>query len=139
MGSPGVSHCRGPQAWLEVCPVIVALDCGNSAPKGILLQHTDWALRDKAGKPLGSISPANSETRAYVVQVVKEIITRYKPDGILLDYLRFPNEPVQLDPAGQQQFDAQDKTVPAGPALQAFKEQALTQLAKEISLEARRA
>ncbi|WP_158521212.1 family 10 glycosylhydrolase [Fuerstiella marisgermanici] len=126
---------------LQVYPVICVLACGKNEPKGILRQHPDWALRDDTGSPIGHISPCHPQARAWVVSVLQEIAGKYKPDGLLLDYLRFNNRPMQLDPQGAIEFDklmsdksATDRT----QALQRFKEDCLTELMRNISVELRR-
>ena len=37
------------------------------------------------------LDPANPYVQDFVVKLADEIITRYKPDGINLDYIRYPN------------------------------------------------
>jgi len=36
------------------------------------------------------IDPANPEVQAFLYELLCEIVTRYKPDGINLDYIRYP-------------------------------------------------
>ncbi len=126
---------------LQVYPVICVLACGKNEPKGILQQHPDWALRDETGSPIGHISPCHPQARAWVVSVLQEIAEKYKPDGLLLDYLRFNNRPMQLDPHGAIEFDKLMSDKPATDrtqALQRFKEGCLTKLMRNISVELRR-
>lgn len=53
-------------------------------------------------------------------------------DGVLLDYMRFPNEEVQLDPVGAAAFDCDappaENAADRARRMQAFKESALTEL-----------
>ena len=126
---------------LRVYPVQCALSAGGLRPGGILRQHPEWALRDIEGHPLGTLSPANPEARAWVASVSREIVATYQPDGLLLDYLRFPNQPVQLDPAA-----ARNSPAPAPKAsredkarFQTVREDALTEQAHQISDAARSA
>lgn len=37
------------------------------------------------------LDPANPYVQDFIIKLVDEIITRYKPDGINLDYIRYPN------------------------------------------------
>jgi len=123
---------------LEVWPAVPMLVCGHDAPMGILAEHPDWALRGEDGEPLGYISPASPEARAWLVSVVAEIVTRYQPDGLILDYLRYPNRPADLDVQSRlrflersesEEYDLRDR---AGTAFQAFKEECLTELMRAI-------
>jgi len=126
---------------LQVYPVTCVLACGKQEPQGILKQHREWALRDDKGRPIGHISPCNPQARAWVVSVMKEIVEKYKPDGLLLDYLRFKNRPMQLDPHGSAELDKLMVATPEAvqpQELQRFKEDCLTELMRAISVEVRR-
>ncbi|MDG1896925.1 MAG: family 10 glycosylhydrolase [Fuerstiella sp.] len=126
---------------LQVYPVTCVLACGKERPQGILLQHTEWALRDEAGSPIGHISPCHPQARAWVVSVMHEIVEKYEPDGLLLDYLRFNNRPMQLDPHGATQLQKLTRGISASlkpQRLQRFKEDNLTRLMQSISIDLRR-
>lgn len=125
---------------LQVYPVPCVMACGKAEPQGILRQHPEWAIRDADGRPIGHISPCNPQARAWVVSVMKEIVEKYEPDGLLLDYLRFNNRPMQLDPHGAAEFAKLVGSVPQEQRLrelQKFKESCLTELARAISVEVR--
>lgn len=71
-------------------------------PKNVLSVYPKWGNVTKAKydspSPVSSISehngyfldPANPEVQAYLLALLEEIITTYKPDGINLDYIRYP-------------------------------------------------
>lgn len=118
-------------------PVVPVVVCGDEKPAGILLQQPEWALRHADGRAMGYISPANPEARRWLASVIREIVAKYQPEGIVLDYIRYANRPLRLDPAGEERFR---KSLPADcPAveekrlLQRFKESELTELARLIS------
>ncbi len=119
---------------IQLCvPVLV---CGRDSPGGILKQHPDWALRGEDGEPIGSISAGHPEARKWIVRWLAELIDRYHPDGLLLDYLRFPSLPSQFEPESAARFaklypDAAEQTKPEH--LQGFRELMLTELAGMIS------
>jgi uncharacterized lipoprotein YddW (UPF0748 family) len=117
---------------LEVYPVLCVTVCGNDKPAGILLEHANWALRNPDGSPLGYISPAHPEARRWLASVAREVVENYQPDGILLDYIRYHNRPLQLDPDSAARFEA---TVSENTTsderqerMQQFKEDELTKL-----------
>ncbi len=123
---------------LKVHISVPVLVCGHEEPRGILKQHPEWALRNQDGKPIGYISGANPEAQQWIVSVIKEIMNLYKPDGIMLDYLRFPNKPVDVDPQSRKCFleesrlsDYDIKEHSEGP-WQKFKEACLIDLAGMI-------
>ena len=121
---------------LLVYPVPCVLACGYDKPSGILTQHPAWALRSTAGLPIGHISPAHPDARIWVVSVMKEIVTRYRPDGLMLDYMRFNNRPMRLDPYSvallEERFGVTySRLTPA--QIQTFKEAELTRLMGLIS------
>ena len=122
---------------IQVYPVICVTVCGNEAPAGILKEHPDWALRHLDGTPLGYISPAHPDARNWLASVADEIVRKYQPDGIILDYIRYHNRPLLLDPAADQRFQA---SLPEGTTpelekrlMQKFKEDELTELVRLYS------
>jgi uncharacterized lipoprotein YddW (UPF0748 family) len=126
------------QRDLLVYPVVCVAVCGGEKPAGILMKHPEWALRYPDGRPLGYISPAHPVARQWLVAVLREIAAGYLPDGIVLDYIRYHNRPLRLDPASEERFRA---ALPAdcsaeeeAERLQAFKETELTTLVRQISL-----
>jgi len=68
----------------------------ESYPGPILSARPDWAGFDNRGnliipgKPKPFLDPANPEVRAYLIDLLDEIATRYDVDGIQLDYVRYP-------------------------------------------------
>jgi uncharacterized lipoprotein YddW (UPF0748 family) len=132
------------QRGLKVYPVICVMSSGGDRPRGILKEHPEWALRDKTGQPMGFISPGHPEARKYVVAMIKEVAANYKPDGVLLDYLRYYADETPLDAVSQAGFDRlhpADRFPPDGReytgAMYAFKRQLLTELVGQISGELR--
>lgn len=74
-------------------------------PSSILSVRPDWGNKTKkyADLPTATksvsehngyfIDPANPEVQEFLLELLSEIITEYKPDGINLDYIRYPNAP----------------------------------------------
>lgn len=72
-------------------------------PSSILAVRPDWANKTKkfANEPKATksisehngyfLDPANSEVQNFLEELITEIIDRYNPDGINLDYIRYPN------------------------------------------------
>ncbi len=72
-------------------------------PKSILAMNTSWG--NKMNKDTNStdpskspsehngyfLDPANPYVQDFLLKLVDEIITRYRPDGINVDYIRYPN------------------------------------------------
>lgn len=75
----------------------------ESNPSSILSIRPDWGNKTKkfAELPTATMStsehngyfidPANPEVQEFLLELLDEIITEYKPDGINLDYIRYPN------------------------------------------------
>lgn len=79
---------------------------GNTPPETnplyILAKNPEWANRQKRSAETESIpfsasehngyfiDPANPEAQAFLYELLSEIVNRYKPDGINLDYIRYP-------------------------------------------------
>lgn len=78
-------------------------------PSRILAVRPDWGNKTKryatSVNPTKSVSehngyfldPANQEVQDFLHELVIEIITTYKPDGINLDYIRYPNANARND------------------------------------------
>lgn len=74
----------------------------NCNPKHVLSMYPEWANTTKIGyastTPVASLSehngyfldPANPDVQKYLLEILNEIITKYCPDGINLDYIRYP-------------------------------------------------
>ena len=74
-----------------------------SDPSGILALHPEWGNKTKkdidSNGPTKSaaehngyfLDPANANVQEFLEELITEIITDYKPDGINLDYIRYPN------------------------------------------------
>jgi uncharacterized lipoprotein YddW (UPF0748 family) len=75
----------------------------SSEPTSILSVRPDWGNKtqryaDTYGATKSTsehngyfIDPANPEVQDFLLELLDEIITTYKPDGINLDYIRYPN------------------------------------------------
>jgi uncharacterized lipoprotein YddW (UPF0748 family) len=81
----------------------------------ILTAHPEWANRGQNGEifaPEGKpfVDPANPLVQDYLLKLYREIVTRYKVDGIHLDYIRYPRQEPGADfgfgVAGRSQFQA---------------------------------
>lgn len=92
-------------AWVN-CFLAADSETMRSAPPQHLI-HTkkDWFLKDRTGRSMiafvpgefrraniegAFLDPSNPEVRAYNIKVIREILDRYKVDGIHLDYIRYP-------------------------------------------------
>jgi len=87
----GVLCRKARDRGMKVMPAVCVLVSGDDKPAGILESHPDWAVRSPTGDPLGYISPSSPEARAWVVAMISEMAAHVKPDGVMLDYVRFPN------------------------------------------------
>lgn len=78
-------------------------------PSSILSVRPDWGNKIKrdANSPKATrsgsehngyfIDPANPEVQDFLMELLDEIISEYKPDGINLDYIRYPNTTLSSD------------------------------------------
>lgn len=75
----------------------------GTEPSGILSVRPDWGNKTKKGANSAGatmsvtehngyfIDPANPEVQEFLLELIDEITVTYKPDGINLDYIRYPN------------------------------------------------
>ena len=97
------AHKRGIKVhtWFET--FYVGADNPNSNPNSILAMNPSWGNRTKkdmdSNEPSKSgaehngyfLDPSNPDVQDFLLKLIEEIITRYKPDGINVDYIRYPN------------------------------------------------
>lgn len=124
------------QRGMEVHLCVPVLACGHHTPSGILRQHPEWGLPGEDGNPVGAISPGHPAARRWVVSRMQELVRRYSPDGLLLDYLRFPSQATELDTESAQRFEQWRLTAGSDSDkedVQQFRELLLTELMQQIS------
>lgn len=75
----------------------------NLTQSSILAQHPEWGNKTKKcadcyGATMSEaehngyfLDPANPDVQDFLLELITEIITEYHPDGINLDYIRYPN------------------------------------------------
>ena len=101
----------------------------REAPEDHLLRtNPDWFMISSDGIDLGQpgltddivkrgvegryLSPAHPSVSPYLLEVIGEIIDRYRVDGIHLDYVRYPNEHYDYSPLARTGFWADTDTDP---------------------------
>jgi len=103
------AHARGVElhAYVNAMPAWRGTE-PPSNPEQLYNKHPDWFWYDAEGirQPLVhqvgdrrrawyvSVNPCLPEVREYLVDVFEDLVARYDVDGLHLDYIRFPNEPV---------------------------------------------
>lgn len=91
----------------------------HPSEKHVINRHPDWITTDANGVRLDYLSPdqlkarwieglylspARPEVRKYLIDVVCEIATAYKVDGIHLDYVRYPGRGCGIDEHSRELF-----------------------------------
>ncbi|MFQ5807913.1 MAG: glycoside hydrolase family 10 protein [Phycisphaerae bacterium] len=103
------AHERGIElhAYVNVMPAWRGTE-PPANPEQLYNKHPEWFWYDAEGnrQPLEhrvggrqrawyvSLNPCLPEVREYLVDVFCDLVSRYDVDGLHLDYIRFPNEPV---------------------------------------------
>lgn len=96
------AHRRGIKVHIWFQTYYVGNKPPETNPAYILARHPEWANRQKKNAESETIpysvsehngyfiDPANLEVQEFLFELLSEIINRYKPDGINLDYIRYP-------------------------------------------------
>lgn len=96
------AHKRGIKVHIWFESFYVGNKPPETNPKYILSVKPEWANYQKRNADSNSIpysisehngyfiDPANPEVQAFLYNLIDEIILRYRPDGINLDYIRYP-------------------------------------------------
>jgi uncharacterized lipoprotein YddW (UPF0748 family) len=117
------AHARGleVQAWINVYLVWSAGALPRS-PQHVVNAHPGWISVRADGRRLVEmvpedfeeqriegmfLAPGNPAVRKYLRDVVHEIVSKYKVDGIHLDYVRYPEPGVGYDPPTRTAFERQ--------------------------------
>ena len=83
------AHKRGMEfhAWLNPYRAVFSIKNANITSMHVTRQHPDWfiAFGDKK-----YFDPGNKEAQKFVINVVKDIVTRYKIDAIHMDDYFYP-------------------------------------------------
>lgn len=100
--------------WFET--FYVGNDNPNINPQSILFLNPSWSNKNK--KEYTSINPVkvstehngyfldpvNPEVRKFLVDLIEEIILTYSPDGINLDYIRYPQAVSEMNAWGYTEY-----------------------------------
>lgn len=96
------AHNRGMKVHIWFQTFYVGNKPPETNPEYILAKRPEWANYQKKNADSETIvysvsehngyfiDPANPEVQNFLYELLCEIITRYKPDGINLDYIRYP-------------------------------------------------
>ena len=96
------AHKRGLKIYIWFETYYAGPENPAKNPMNVISVYPNWANKTKmkynSPIPVSSLSehngyfldPANPEVQKYLLALLEEIITRYKPDGINLDYIRYP-------------------------------------------------
>jgi uncharacterized lipoprotein YddW (UPF0748 family) len=112
------AHARDMElhAWVNVMPAWRGTRPPTN-PDQLYNRRPEWFWYDQHGQrqPLTtfyvSVNPCLPEVRAYLVDVFREIVTRYDVDGLHLDYIRFPNEPPATPPGSDIDYPRDARTL----------------------------
>ena len=96
------AHKRGLKIYVWFQTYYAGPENPMNNPMNVISVYPKWAnvtkMKYNSPTPVASLSehngyfidPANPEVQTYLLTLLEEIITRYKPDGINLDYIRYP-------------------------------------------------
>lgn len=96
------AHRRGIKVHIWFQTYYVGNKPPETNPQYILAVHPEWANYQKKNADSETIAysvsehngyfidPANPEVQNFLYELLSEIVERYKPDGINLDYIRYP-------------------------------------------------
>ena len=96
------AHKRGMKlhVWFET--FYVGNDTPKVTPNHVLSVYPLWSnkrlMNYDSLEPVSSLSehngyfldPANTQVQTHLLNILNELITKYKPDGVNLDYIRYP-------------------------------------------------
>ena len=107
----------GRRHGLRVHAWILAFSCERAANPAVIadFRKRGWTLQEPDGTPLNWLDPTHPAVRAHLLEAVREIARR-RPDGIHLDFIRFPGLQQSLGPGTRARFEAARGPAPGWPA-----------------------
>ncbi len=96
----GRRHGISVHAW------VVLWSVGNAPPDFLARLRKEGRLQqDATGAEVAWLNPAQHENRRHMLNAIEELARTYKPDGIHLDYVRYPSADACFSRASQLAFE----------------------------------
>jgi uncharacterized lipoprotein YddW (UPF0748 family) len=106
-------------AWINVC-YVWGRDTKPLSPAHVVNQHPEWLIHPIAYDPSQDdstlegrrnseglyLSPLLPEVQTHLLNVVNDLLSQYKVDGLHLDYIRFPGYGFEFDASVRKVFKA---------------------------------
>ncbi|MGD9874795.1 MAG: glycoside hydrolase family 10 protein [Kiritimatiellia bacterium] len=103
-----IEHARA--AGLEVHAWIICWNLDTAPPEFVEQMKKEGRLIIGAdSKPRPWLNPAHEANRSMMAAFIREVVRNYGPDGIHLDYIRYPDANGSYDPVSRQLFEKQMK------------------------------
>jgi uncharacterized lipoprotein YddW (UPF0748 family) len=83
------AHRRGIKVYGYVA-TFYGTNAVQALPKSIAVEHPEWLAKGPDPNMPTFPDPANEEAVDFMVKVYQELASRYKLDGVGLDYIRYP-------------------------------------------------
>ena len=98
----------GRRHGLRVHAWVLAFSCERAAAPTTIedFRKRGWLLQTASGEAQPWLDPTHPAVRRRLAESVAEIARRYRPDGIHLDFIRFPGLPQSLGPATRRRFES---------------------------------
>ena len=146
----GIKKCHenGLQAyvWFNVYRVWSSSTRLPKDPKHVINRHPEWRNKNFEGKT-GSddgvfLDPGIPEVRAYTVKVMGGLVSKYSMDGIMLDFVRYPDRDWGYSDIAVARFNKQygrkGKPDPRDLTWGRWRREQVTQMVREINAEIKR-
>lgn len=115
-------------------------------PGHVVNLHPEWMSRDASGASSSSdgwfLDPGVPEVREYLVDVVSDLLKNYNPDGLSLDFVRYPGRDWGYNERAVALFNKEYRRTgtpaPSDPDWCDWRRARVTETVREISAAARR-
>ena len=104
------------QAWVTTF-VVTSHNMKNLDENHIIKQHPEWITYDFEGNQMKAnslegayLDPGIPAAQKYLTDIFLDIVENYKPDGLQLDYVRYPDIIYGYNPLSWKRFIAQSQT-----------------------------
>ena len=126
------------QAWVTTF-VVTSHNMKNIDKDHIIKQHPEWVTYDFENRKMkpntlegAYLDPGIPAVQKYLTDIFLDIVENYKPDGLQLDYVRYPDIIYGYNPLSWKRFVSQSKTNDGAEWIK-WRQQQVTNFVKKLN------
>jgi uncharacterized lipoprotein YddW (UPF0748 family) len=143
-----IKQCHNSELWIEVHCWLVAYfvwawDKSPPEANHVFNQHHDWLTKDSIGQKMMAngyyLDPGHPEVYQHLLNVAKDVTSRYDIDGLHWDYLRYPSQDSGYNETAlrrfKEEFGVKKNPHPADPQFSDWRRRQVSDFVRASSAE----